>query len=503
MGNRVVAVFVATGVAALCAVSPALASFPGQNGKIAFSSDRDGDTEIYTMNADGTSPTPLTANTIADADPAWSPDGTRIAFEHAGAFFTEIWVMNANGAGQVQVYPQGTDPTWSPDGTRIAFAQNSGIAVVNADGTGFQELTPSAAPGFEANIDSEPAWSPDGATILFARFGDVQGGAEPEKIYAMNPDGTGVHQVTPDITFGEANNTDTGPEWAPGGPQFAYSRVVDDQDFFHGLQITTPADPYDYTTLTPAGGHPAWSPDASTIAFELGHDIHAIPATGGTAVNLTNVAGNDRNPNWQPIPVNGYPRPRGATPLHVALVPAYTECTAPNRTHGPPLGFDSCSAPQQTSTQLTVGTFDANSRTANSKGSVRLDVVLGDPATPADEADLGLEAMVTDVRNAGTLSDYAGNLSAEMGVRIIDKDNTPNPGGPGAATVSDFSFGLDVPCYVTADANVGSTCTVTTTADALLGEAAKERKRMIWQLGAVEVRDANGGLFMTQGVFVP
>jgi hypothetical protein len=201
--------------------------------------------------------------------------------------------------------------------------------------------------------------------------------------------------------------------------------------------------------------------------------------------------------------VNGYPRPRGATPVHVALVPAYAECTAPDRTHGPPLGFDSCSAPQQSSTQLTVGTPDANSRTANSTGSVRLDVVLGDPATPADEADLGLKATIKDVRNAGTLSDYAGSLSAEMGVRIIDKDNTPHPGGPGPATVSDFTFGLDVPCYATADVNVGSTCAVNTSADALLGEAAKERKRMIWQLGAVEVRDASGGLFMTQGLFVP
>ncbi len=288
MRNRVVRTCVVAVVAGvLCGVSPALAAFPGQNGKIAFSSDRDGDTEIYVMNPDGTGQTALTTNTIADSNPAWSPDGARIAFERAGSFFTEIWVMNADGTAPAQIYPDGIDPAWSPDGTQIAFARSSGIAVVNADGTGFQELTPSAAPGFEVNIDSEPAWSPDGATILFTRFGDVQGGAEPEKIYAVNADGTGVRQVTPDITFGEANNTDTGSEWAPGGPQFAYSRIVDDPDFFHGLQITTSADPYNYTTLNPAGGHPAWAPDGSTIAFELGDDIHAVPAAGGTSTNLT------------------------------------------------------------------------------------------------------------------------------------------------------------------------------------------------------------------------
>ena len=80
----------------------------------------------------------------------------------------------------------------------------------------------------------------------------------------------GVRQVTPDITFGEANNFDTGADWAPGGPRFAYSRTVDDPNlsFSDGLQITTEADPFDITTLADAGGHPAWSPDGSKIAFE-------------------------------------------------------------------------------------------------------------------------------------------------------------------------------------------------------------------------------------------
>src|SRR6185312_10670410 len=65
---------------------------------------------------------------------------------------------------------------------------------------------------------------------------------------------------------------------------------------------------------------------------------------------------------------SGYPRPKGASPLRVALVPAYEPCTAPNRTHGPPLAFGSCAPPQQSSSDLTLGTPDANGQPAVSVG---------------------------------------------------------------------------------------------------------------------------------------
>ncbi len=140
---------------------------------------------------------------------------------------------------------------------------------------------------------------------------------------------------------------------------------------------------------------------------------------------------------------------------------------------------------------------------ANGTGTVNIYVVVGDPTTPADEADVAVHVAVKDVRNAGTLSDYAGSLSVEMTFQITDKDNTPNPGGPGAATASGFVFGLDVPCTPTPDPDIGSTCLINTSADAVLSEGAKERRRTVWELGAVEVRDGSGGLFMTEGLFIP
>ena len=70
------------------------------------------------------------------------------------------------------------------------------------------------------------------------------------------------------------------------------------------------------------------------------------------------------------------------------MVLAYASCASPNRTHGPPLAYPSCNPPAQSSPHLTVGTPDANSRTANMVGSVRFEVLAGDPGTPADEADV-------------------------------------------------------------------------------------------------------------------
>jgi hypothetical protein len=220
------------------------------------------------------------------------------------------------------------------------------------------------------------------------------------------------------------------------------------------------------------------------------------------------------NPRWTTrnfaIQVlSGYPRPKGATPLRVSLVPAYTACSAANRTHGPPLAFGSCAPPGQTSAELTVGTPDANGEPANSIGFVRLSVVAGDPATPADEADVQVSMSLSDVREQGSLADYTGELELSLGVRATDLAN--GPAGNEPATVSDFTFPATVPCAATGG-SVGSTCSVTTTLDAVTPGAIVERKRSVWALGAVQVTDggADGAaatdpntLFARQGVFVP
>jgi hypothetical protein len=202
---------------------------------------------------------------------------------------------------------------------------------------------------------------------------------------------------------------------------------------------------------------------------------------------------------------SGYPRPKSASPVTVSLVPAYTQCTAPNRVHGPPLAFDSCNPPAQRSSFLTVGSPDANGQPSNSAGYVRFGVVPGDPDTPADEADVKVSVSLTDVRNQGDLSDYTGELDAVSTVRITDRE------GDEPSTIEDMAFGTSVPCVATGGP-AGATCSVDTTFDAIVPGSAAERTRAVWQLGQVQVFDggADGDagtdpntLFAVQGVFVP
>ena len=128
-----------------------------------------------------------------------------------------------------------------------------------------------------------------------------------------------------------------------------------------------------------------------------------------------------------------YVRPKGATPLRESLVPAYTECAVPNRVHGPPLASGSCAPPGQTSARLTVGTQDANGEAAQSVGSVRYAVVVGDPLTEQNEADVRVTFSITDVREAIGLADYEGELQLNPVLRITDRHNGPS-GTEGATT---------------------------------------------------------------------
>jgi Tol biopolymer transport system component len=158
------------------------------------------------MNADGTDLTRLTHDDtdIVDFEPAWSPDGSKIAFRRG----PDIYLMNPDGTGLVNWSNYGSTtnggPSWSPDGTQIAFGSrrvgNWEIYVMNADGTGLTRLTDDPASDFL------PAWSPDGSKIAFMTDRDGN-----EEIYVMNPDGTGLVNLT------NSPSREYSPAWSPGG----------------------------------------------------------------------------------------------------------------------------------------------------------------------------------------------------------------------------------------------------------------------------------------------
>ncbi len=184
--------------------------------KIAFRTDRDGNEEIYVMNADGTNPVNLTNNPARDGEPKWSPDGTKILFSSWRSGEALLYAMNADGSNQTPIptaVPWIGCPTWSPDGTKIAYTGSGHVYVANADGSNPVNITNDSTRNWLAS------WSPDGKKLLFSsdRTGDYD-------IYTMNVDGSDVANLTNDSANDYAsdwfpaagspiNNPDTVAEW--------------------------------------------------------------------------------------------------------------------------------------------------------------------------------------------------------------------------------------------------------------------------------------------------
>jgi hypothetical protein len=213
-----------------------------------------------------------------------------------------------------------------------------------------------------------------------------------------------------------------------------------------------------------------------------------------------------------------HPRPKGATPLRVAFVPAYNACTAPNRTHGPPLAFPSCNPPVQSSSFLTVGTPDANGAAANFVGSMTLTVI---PPTCCPPEYLYITGSVSDVRCKGAAQpcgsansnggpDYTGELQSDSTIRITDHNSGPNADEP--ATVVDIPFPVTWSCASTADPSIGAKCTISTSAVALGAPSGSAPARMVAEISQLKLFDGGADginsttpntLFAVQGLFIP
>jgi Tol biopolymer transport system component len=253
----------------------------GDSGRIAFTSNRNGNYEIYVTNADGSGLTNLTNNVADDGSPAWSPDGKQIAFSSNRDGNYEIYVMHTDGSGVTRLTNDEADyvrPEWSPDGRQIAFSSdrtsNNEIYVMNADGSGQTRLTNNEA------SDSYPSWSPDGRQITFSSNRDGNW-----EIYVMNTDGSGVDNLT--------NNTadDWGLRWSPNGKQITFSS--DRGGNFEIYVMNANGSGVIRLTNNEADNAAlAWSPDGRQIAFTSHRDgtseIYVMNADGSGLDRLTN-----------------------------------------------------------------------------------------------------------------------------------------------------------------------------------------------------------------------
>lgn len=162
--------------------------------RILFVSNRDGNSQIYVMGLDGSGQTRLSNNNFNDFNPAWSPDGNHIVFSSKRTGVSEIFVMDAAGTNQTQLTNDPSDddnPFYSPDGSKIVYDAKStdgttrSIKIMNSNGTGQTDLTNNGA------VNYDPSFSPDGSRISF--ISNKSGSFE---VYQMNANGTGQTRLT-------------------------------------------------------------------------------------------------------------------------------------------------------------------------------------------------------------------------------------------------------------------------------------------------------------------
>ena len=236
---------------------------------------------VWSMNGDSTNQTALSTN--SDSQPAWSPDGTEIAFISGRDGNSEIYATKADGSAQTRLTQTGSSneaqPAWSPDGSKIAYSRldpntnGQGLWVMNADGSGQTQLTTTA--------DSYPSWSPDGTKIAFQS--NRNGNAE---IYSMNADGSAQTNLTNAPTTNEMD-----PDWSPDGAQIVFASDAHSQTDIYRMN----ADGSGVTRLTTSGsdGMPVWGP-CSRIVFSsfrtLNQELFIMLPNGAGQVRLTNNA---------------------------------------------------------------------------------------------------------------------------------------------------------------------------------------------------------------------
>lgn len=212
--------------------------------KIAFSSTRDGNYEIYLINIDGTGVVRLTNDPGGDIMPAWSPSGTQLVYVRiaTGSGAQQIIRMNADGSSPTPLTAPGTggDPAWSPDGTRIVYGSAGALWTMNADGSNQALL-------FDDLISADqPTWSPDGSQIAFA------GVDANQDIFIINADGSGLRNLT-NTASGEIQ-----PSWSPDGDYIAFNAFRSGNNEIARRKV----DGTDEVLLSPIGAedqHPSWS----------------------------------------------------------------------------------------------------------------------------------------------------------------------------------------------------------------------------------------------------
>lgn len=266
--------------------------------KIAFTSDRDGNNEIYMMDSDGENAVNLTNHPSSDRHPAWSPDGNSIAFaSRRDDNDFDIYLLDVETLAFTRLTNQGsnTRPAWSPDGARIAFVSDrfgdKDVMVMNADGSRQIQLT------VDVHVDDQPSWSPNGSAIAYVSNVDGQ-----RNIFVMSSaDGSEILTLTSD------GSDNFQPSWLDSSTHnlllFTSTRNGN-QDIF----VIDPITGEDLRQITDDHSderQPTWAAGGALIVFVSDREndgernIYTMNPDGGNVQRLTPLGSNDREPKWR------------------------------------------------------------------------------------------------------------------------------------------------------------------------------------------------------------
>jgi TolB protein len=261
-----------------------------------FVSSRDGDYAIFGADAQGghirrlvkEKGDPASATGLFfQIEPAWSPDGSQIAFASKRDGATHIFVMQADGSGTRRLtngLKEDSRPAWSPDGATMVFGREGALFAVSTGGGKARRV------GRGLGCAGDPAWSPDGKLIAY----DYRTpGFSIHELWLMNADGTGIHRLT------KLRNVSTLPAWSPDGKRLAFQSNAGGTHFEiytigrdgTGLRRET------HTVIDTID--PAWSPDGK-LSFSRDGSLWTIDGAG-KETRLTPGSGNDSSPAWRPV----------------------------------------------------------------------------------------------------------------------------------------------------------------------------------------------------------